>query len=50
VTDESTTVYLLPALKFKLKPELFLGVGSQFPLTSDKEFDARALVQIDVAW
>ena len=50
LTDETTIVYLLPALKFKLKPELFLGVGSQFPLTSDKEFDARALVQIDVAW
>ncbi len=50
ITEDATMVYLLPALKFKLKPELFLGVGSQFPLTVDKEFDARALVQIDVAW
>ncbi len=50
VTEDTTMVSMLPALKFKLNPELFLGVGSQFPLTSDKEFDARALVQIDAAW
>ena len=48
--EDETMIYLFPALKFKLRPELFLGVGSQFPLTSDKEFDNRALVQIDAAW
>ncbi len=50
LTEDATMIYLLPALKFKLKPELFLGVGSQIPLTSDKEFDSRALIQIDAAW
>ncbi len=47
---DKTVAYLLPALKFKLKPGIFLGAGSQFPLTSDKEFDARALLQLDMAW
>jgi len=47
---DETIFYLLPALKFKLKPEVFLGVGSQIALTSDREFDTRALLQIDTAW
>lgn len=48
--EDETIFYLLPALKFKLKPEIFLGVGSQIALTSDREFDTRALLQIDAAW
>ncbi len=48
--EDATMFYLLPALKFKLKPEVFLGVGSQIALTSDKEFDTRALLQMDIAW
>jgi len=50
LSKDETVLYLLPALKLKLKPELFLGVGSQIALTSDREFDTRALLQIDAAW
>ncbi|HEB76889.1 MAG TPA: hypothetical protein ENJ04_11115 [Nitrospirae bacterium] len=50
LSSDETVLYLLPALKFKLKPELFLGVGSQVALTSDREFDTRALLQVDAAW
>ncbi len=48
--EDETIFCLLPALKFKLKPALFLAVGSQIALTSYIEFDTRALLQMNVAW
>ena len=42
LTEDETIFYLLPALKFKLKPEVFLGVGSQIALTSDRELDRKS--------
>ncbi len=50
ITRERKMFYLFPSLKFKLKPELFIGVGSQFSVTSDRELDNRFLVQMDMAW
>ncbi|BBG65652.1 hypothetical protein NNO_0949 [Hydrogenimonas sp.] len=50
ITENRTMFYLFPALKFKLKPEVFLGVGSQFAISDQKEFDNRFLVQLDIAW
>ncbi len=40
----------LAAVKFRLRRELFLGFGSQFGVNEDREFDNRALVQLDAAW
>ncbi len=50
IRQNSSMFYLFPALKFKLKPEVFLGVGSQFPVSEEKEFDNRFLMQVDMAW
>lgn len=50
VTEQKTMFYLFPSLKFKLKPEVFIGVGTEFAITQDKEFDSRFLVQMDMAW
>jgi len=50
VMEDESSLYLLPAMKFKLDPGRFLGVGSQIALTSDREFDTRALLQLDMDW
>ena len=44
--DGHTVVNLSPGLKLRPLPnqDLWLGLGVGFPLTSDKEFDARAMV------
>ncbi len=41
--------YLFPSLKFKLKPEFFIDVGTEFAIMQEKEFDSRFLVQMNMA-
>jgi hypothetical protein len=50
IMKDETTLYLLPALKFKLASGKFIGVGSQIGLTSNRDFDTRALIQLDMDW
>jgi len=50
IMKDETTSYLLSALKFKLAPGRFIGVGSQIGLTSSRDFDTRALLQLDMDW
>lgn len=50
IMKDGTTLYLLPALKFKLASGKFIGMGSQIGLTSNRDFDTRALIQLDVDW
>jgi len=42
--------YALAGLKFKLKGAVYVGVGYQFGVTEDREFDNRALLQLDTDW
>jgi len=42
--------YALAGLKFRLKGAIYVGVGYQFGVTADREFDNRALLQLDTDW
>ncbi len=46
----SSSLYVLPAVKFKLKAGVYLGVGVQTGITETRDFDNRALLQLDSDW
>lgn len=46
-SNASNSAYLLEALKVRMNPFMNLGIAFQSPVTSDKEFDARTLLQIE---
>jgi hypothetical protein len=50
IRQGETTLYMLPALKFKLAPGRYVGVGTQIGLTSSRDFDTRVLLQLDMDW
>jgi len=50
IRQGETTLYILPALKFKLAPGRYIGVGTQIGLTSSRDFDTRMLLQLDMDW
>ena len=48
--DGESMLHGLFGLKFPVGPGRFLGVGSQFGLTSESEFDARLMMQLDLSF
>ena len=42
--------YALAGVKFKLKDAVYFGVAYQFGVTTEREFDHRALLQLDTDW
>ncbi len=42
--------YGFAGIKFKLKGAVYFGVGYQFGVTAEREFDNRALLQLDTDW
>jgi hypothetical protein len=46
-SDTSASAYLLEALKIRITPYLNLGIAVQSPVTANKEFDTRTLLQIE---
>jgi hypothetical protein len=43
----SASAYLLEGVKFRVTPSVNLGLAFQSPVTSNKEFDSKTLIQIE---
>jgi len=48
-SNASNVAYLLEALKVRMTPFMNLGIAFQSPLSADKDFDARTLLQMDMS-
>jgi len=50
ITQDGTSLYSLAGLKFRLADEIAVGVGVQFPLTNEREYDTQALFTLGMAF
>jgi hypothetical protein len=44
ITSDTTTLYAMPAIKFRLSESSAIGVGLQIAVTDDREYDSQALL------
>lgn len=50
IHDNEQSLYLLPGVKVKVYKDVYLGLGVQFPVTTDREFDLQGLGQVDLSF
>ncbi len=50
ITENTTSLYSLIGLKFRIADEMAIGVGIQTPLTKAREYDTQALVTMGIAF
>jgi hypothetical protein len=50
ITEDATSVYLLPALKFRIRENQTIGAGFQIAVSDEREYDTEALLQYGVEY
>jgi hypothetical protein len=48
ITQDYTTAYILPGMKFRLSDETAFGIGAQMGLTNHREYDTEALFTFEI--
>jgi hypothetical protein len=50
ITENTTSLYSLIGLKFRIADHKAIGVGIQIPVTTEREYDTQALMTLGIAF
>jgi hypothetical protein len=50
ITENEISLYSLAGLKFRIADEKAIGIGLQFPLSKEREYDTQALITLGAAF